>query len=264
MGNESVIGTASLKAAMSGAILAGMNVRLSRRYEGRCQWLALYGVGHTERNAWRHRHVAKGGFVACFDLGYLKQGKDPNESYMRVSVNHNHPYPRYMEATPNDNVRWNRLGIPIRDEASPDGPVIVVGLGPKSRVHLNIYDWEARKLADAKKRFPTRKIIYRPKPYGPYDSDKHVTWEPRDWLTPIDKLLKGASLVITRHSNVGIDAAIAGVPCETEDGAALYLYKKESNPSRNKRVDFLHRLAYWQYQLPEMADAWKFLMGVVK
>lgn len=263
-GQESLIGTATVKAAMNGAIMAGMNVRLSNKYEGTSQWLCMYGVGSQPRDRYRHQHIAKGGRVACFDLGYFSGGKDREKSYVRVSIDHNHPH-RELDVTPNTPDRFKVHGIKLREAYDPDGPVIVVGIGPKSRIHLNLWDWEIGKLNEAKKRFPNRRIIYRPKPYGLTDTDKHVSWQPRDWTTPVQDLLTGASLVITRHSNVGIDACIAGIPCEAEDGAALWVYPKSREmPSREKRLDFLYRLAHWQYRLGEMQQCWLFLNEIIK
>lgn len=257
-GEETTLGAAAVKAALNGAIKAGLNAFPSKRYTGKGDWLCLFGPGQVMRNAARIAQVRKGGHAACFDLGYFAKAKE--KQYVRVSVDHNHPQ-KYIPKTPNDPGRFEEWGITLRNDYDPDGPIIVAGLGQKSRVHLTLNDWEIKTLNATQRRFPGKKVIYRPKPQGM--RDPHINWEPRDGFTPIEDLLKGASLVVCRHSNVAVDACIAGIPVETEDGAAHALYHKLPNPSAEKRLDFLRRLCYWQWNLNEMEEMWKFLTTVV-
>ena len=86
-----------------------------------------------------------------------------------------------------------------------------------------------------------------------------MQWPEIDGATPIQELLRGASLVICRHSNVAVDACIAGIPVECEDGAARWLYAAGPVQPIERRASFLRRLAWWQWQCDEMEDAWKFL-----
>jgi hypothetical protein len=82
-----------------------------------------------------------------------------------------------------------------------------------------------------------------------------------DTDTPIAQLLRGASLVVARHSNVCLDAVQAGVPFEAEDGAAVWLQRREFTPAN--RLEFLQRLAWWQWRAAEAPRAWQFLKGMV-
>ena len=69
--------------------------------------------------------------------------------------------------------------------------------------------------------------------------------------------MRGARLVVCRHSNVAVDAVIAGVPVECEDGAAYWLRDKPYTPE--VRRDFLDRLAWWQWKPEECMKAWEFI-----
>lgn len=258
-GEESTIGRATVNAALLGARDAGLNAYATRHYKGGADWLCLFGVGDRKRDVARRAQIAAHGRVACWDLGYVSAGKDEGQSYLRVSVDHNHPH-RLMDNTPDDPERWDRHGIALREDADPDGHIVVVGMGPKSRAHLHVNDWEIRTLRAVQARFPGRRVLYRPKPQK--HRDPNIAWEPRDGMSPIEDVLRDAKLAVCRHSNVAIDACIAGVPVECEDGAAFWLYKKSVNPNREQRFRFLCKLAHWQWQLPEMVQAWKFLLKV--
>lgn len=254
-GQESRIGTAAVHEAAKAAKAIGLRVNVTQRYQGGSEWLCLYGVGEESRNAARHEQIAAGGHVACWDLGYVRTGKIPGLSYIRVSIDHNHPW-RDFDSTPNDSQRLDDLDVELTDTYSSSGPVLVIGMGPKSRDHLGLQDWEIRTLHDAQARYPDRQILYRPKPRRVMDS--HIRWKLSQG-GDIKDALRGASLVICRHSNVAIDACMQGIPVECEDGAAYWLYRHGPQPSIEARRDFMCRLAYWQYTTAEMKAALKFL-----
>jgi hypothetical protein len=72
--------------------------------------------------------------------------------------------------------------------------------------------------------------------------------------------MRGCSLVVCRHSNVAIDACIAGVPVECDDGAAFALYRNGPQPDENARREFLGRLAWWNWggtRPPRRGDSWR-------
>lgn len=239
-----------LRCLADSAIACGVRVTMRRSYAGNSHTLALYGVGSPAQAPIRKLHLARGGRALLWDAGYWQRaGAD---GYYRLSIDRDHPTPALIEATPDDPTRFDALRLRLTDEAQPAGPIILVGLGKKSRSYLRAPDWEARKLDELRQRFPGRKIIYRPKPRHPYP-DIGI---PADGITPIAKLLHGASLVVCRHSNVAVDATLAGVPSESEDGAALWLRGRPFDPAT--RLSFLRRLAHWQYRPSEMVCAWRF------
>jgi hypothetical protein len=243
-----------LRAIAAAARAGGAKVTETHRFAGQSDVLVLFGVGADAHNAARRRHVKAGGHVLMFDLGYF--GPRKGAGFLRASVDRDHPQ-HLLDRTPPDPSRWLAQGIALREDADPQGVVLLVGLGAKSRNYLLEADWEQRALASIHQRFPDRTVLHRPKPHHEFPKLKCE----RDLDTPIDVLLRRSSLVVCRHSNVAIDAAIAGVPFETEDGAAAWLAQRPFTPEN--RLDFLQRLAWWQWRNEEAGPAWAFLKGFV-
>jgi hypothetical protein len=237
-------------------VLADSKLRCTSRFENRSRWLVLFGVGALANNVARVEQVHGGGRAMLWDLGYWGN----RHVELRLSIDSDHPQ-QWLDRTPADASRWERRGIALRYEFDPTGPILLIGLGRKSRLYLNAPNWELEQLNALRQEFPGRRIIYRPKPdngrgmYPRLDCHEDVT-------TPIDRLLKGASLIVCRHSNVGVDAAIAGVPVRTENGAAAWLKDKPFTPA--VRLDFLRRLAWWQWHPSEARDAWNFARRIVE
>lgn len=213
----------------------------TRAYQGFADWLILYGVGAPEHHAARLKHLANGGNVLIWDLGYT----DRTHAF-RMSINEDHPH-KWLDRTPED----RELGVTLRDVHDPKGPIILVGMGRKSRAYLNDRDWEKRALAKLQK--TGRPIIFRPK-----GRDKTVLKCKTDRHTQFNDLLVGASLVYARHSNCCIDAIISNVPFKCQDGAALWL------KDLSERETFLRKLAYWQWKPSQAKQAWEFAQEIVK
>jgi hypothetical protein len=232
---------------------AGDTLKETTSYRGDSEWLVLFGVGARVNDAARRAQVRRGQKVLMWDLGYF--GRAKGVGYVRASINHDHPQ-ALLDQAPDSIDRWGTHGIALREDATENGPIILVGLGSKSRSYLKVGEWEERTLKSLYERFPGRKVIHRPKPKHPYTK---LSCE-RDEATPIADLLKGASLVVCRHSNVAVDATIAGVPFECEDGAAMWLKGKPYD--RDNRLDFLRRLAWFQWKSTEAVQAWQFFKGI--
>jgi len=228
------------------------NVYVTDKYRGDHEWLWLYGVGALEMDFARKKHVKSGRHVWLWDLGYFDR-----KNHMRCSVDHDHPQ-HWLAQAALDGTRWAALKLPLREDYQRDGPIILIGLGMKSRLYLHEHEWERLRYLTLRKRFPHHEIIYRPKPGSgpPVELGCRV-----DEHSPIERLLKGASLVVCRHSNVACDAAVAGVPFECEDGAAVWL---QSRPyTVDNRLEFLQRLAWWQWKNSELEQAWDFVSHLV-
>lgn len=245
-----------LEAFALAARAAGDQVVLTEAYRGDSEWLVMFGVGAKAHAQARALHVSReSSRTILFDLGYFGHRKGPG-GHLRVSIDRDHPQ-HLLDGAPDDGgARWAEQGIRLREDADPAGHIVLVGLGAKSRIYLESDDWEQRKLEELERRFPGRRIIHRPKPkqeFKPLRCD-------RDETTPIDDLLRGASLVVARHSNVAAEAVVAGVPFEAEDGAAAWLNGREY--SLANRREFLHRLAWFQWRATEAPQAWLFLKGL--
>jgi hypothetical protein len=222
-------------------------------YTGDHRWLMLWGVGREEHaQAWR----AHSGPVVMWDLGYF--GRAKRDGYYRVSVDHWHPTPEQIERTRPDPERWDRFGVPLREDGDTAGPIVLVGMGPKSHAFTGDVGWEQRTLQRLRERFPGRRIEYRAKPGKPAARLDCA----RSAAGSIEEAIRGASLVVCRHSNAAVDAVVAGVPVECEDGAARWLQGRAYTAAT--RLDFLRRLAWWQWRVDEAAQAWQFLRKVTR
>lgn len=233
----------------------GIQVKVSERWTKSSNLLMSYGLGHPQRRHWTEAHVKSGGRLIGWDLSYWDR-----ENAMRCTVDNLHPW-RLMKDMPAD--RWEASGIQLREDANPEGPVILIGMGRKSRAQFAMEDraWERAALKEIQRQFPNKEIIYKPK------REEDVLRGCRTVNGPIEAALRGASLVVCRHSNVAVDACIAGVPVICEDGAAKAIYNNDLsnpvNPSKAERLRFLQNLAYWQWKPSEARDAWKFLKTVL-
>lgn len=236
--------------ALAGAIARHTRVVVTKAYQGACDWVVIYGYGAPDRDAARKAHVRSGRHAWLWDLGYFDR-----QRVLRCSIDHDHPQ-AYLDRTFPEPSRFDSLKIKLREDANPDGHILLIGLGRKSRAYLDEQQWEKSRLATLRHRFPGRDIIYRPKPGSPpVQLDCKADGE-----TPIETLLRGCALVSCRHSNVAVDAAVAGVPFECEDGAAMWLQAKPY--TRENRLDFLRRLVWWQWRPEEAGAAWKFIQTV--
>lgn len=237
-----------MDAMLRAAPAAGVECALAyRKPAGRAMVWMAYGLGHPVRRPWTQAHVRAGGRLIGWDLGYWNRGEA-----MRLTLDDDHPH-RWIKPEPP--ARFDAEGIELREDADPAGPIVLVGLGIKQRRMKGLPGrfWEEAALARLRDEFPGRRVLYRPKrPESPLAGCRTADGE-------IDDVLRGASLVVTAHSNVSVDACIAGVPVRCEDGAALALYRDNPAPSRAARLDFLRSLAWWQWKPSEAAQAWAFI-----
>lgn len=240
-----------LRAMVDAAGDAGVRVTVTDRWRRQAPWLMTYGLGHPERRTQNLQHVAEGGRLIGWDLGYWHRDV-PLTFGMRLTIDADHPH-RMLVPMPGD--RFDAAGITLREDCDPNGPILLCGLGRKQRRMLGLrnHEWELKALQRLRARFPGRRIVYRPKRLeAPLERLPTSTG-------PIEDALRGASLLVCLHSNTAVDACIAGVPVLCEDGAALALYRNNPMPSRAERLDFLRRLAWWQWSVPEAAQAWAFI-----
>lgn len=244
-------------AAMLHAMIeaAPIELQVRERYVGDCEILMVYGTGHPIRRPWQQRHLANGGRLIGWDLGYWNR----DSGAMRMTIDADHPQAMLRPEPPE---RWASLGIELADTHKTTGHILIVGLGPKScRVHgLRPMQWELTKAREALRRTTGRRVIYKPKRH----TDAPLPGFPMRTGSIIDSL-RGCSLVVCRHSNVSIDACIAGVPVVCEDGAAAALYGNDIanpiNPTPQQRLAFLESLAWWNWHPTEAPQAWQYALS---
>jgi hypothetical protein len=209
--------------------------------------LVVYGAGAPDRREAVKRH--RGNWVA-FDLGYWNRVDS-----FRVSVNSEHPTPEQMR-----DFGARPYPAALREDSDPKGHIVLVGMGRKSRIWWP--DYERIKLEAIRKVYPKHRIVFRPKPGSePPPGIDCDHWTGGD----IEDVLRGASLVVCRHSNVAVDACIAGIPVVCEGGAAAAIYgddlKAPRSVCREDRLRFLQRLAWWQWSSQQIrqGEFWPWL-----
>lgn len=241
-----------LGAMIETAEAAGVTVHVTRRWSQKSRNLMTYGLGHPVRRLWTESHKQDGGRLIGWDLGYWNR-EVPVSFSMRLTIDDDHPH-RWLRPEPVD--RWESAKIKLREDADPKGPVVLVGLGRKQRVMMELVgqQWEQRQLMLLRRRFPDREVVFRPKRPESLPRCRTV-------VGPIEQAIRGASLVVCHHSNVAVDACIAGIPVECTDGAALALYRDNPNPTREERLAFLQSLAWWQWTPLEGVEAWRYIMA---
>lgn len=217
---------------------AGDSPNKTSYYQGKSDWLVLYGVGAEVNHAARVMQNKHGHTLHC-DLGYTNRDRN-----MRICIDDDHP----------DKFFWKTVEgksqVQFCNDYDPNGPIILVGLGCKSRKYLHAWDWEARKYRELRREFPDRQIIFRPK-----GSDLMTLPCKMDRVTPFVDLIAGASLVVARHSNCCIDAIVHGIPFRSEAGAAMSF--------EGDRQKFMNKLARWEYTPEQATEAWKFAKEIV-
>lgn len=250
-------GKKMLAAMVEAAPALGIRTVLSRRLSGSIPLVMSYGLGHPQRRVWTEAHKRAGGRVVGWDLGYWHRDK-PLEFGMRLTIDDDHPH-RLVKAMLGKAApeRWASAGIELREDFYAAGPVILCGMGAKQR-RLQGWigqQWERKRLEGLKRRFPARRILYRPK--RPESSLGGCGFAGGG----IEDALRGASLLVCAHSNTAIDACIAGIPAECDDGAAFALYEGNPAPTRAERLAFLEACAFWQWNPTEAKEAWTFILN---
>lgn len=224
-------------------------------YTGRHRIIILYGAGHPQRSAYLQQHLSRGGRAVTFDLAYF----DRHDS-LRMSLDGLHPKPEHLAVSA---ALPTRRAFSLRDDGKESGHVVLAGLGRKSvsGLGLRVHEWENKALAEIRQRWPGVRVIWRPKKGDTLDfhSLPTITSE-----TPVANVLRGARAVVCRHSNIAIDACIAGVPVYCEGGAALALYQNNPNPTANERLKFLHSLSWWEWSIHEAPQLWAWIEKLLK
>lgn len=226
-----------------------------------CKMLLMYGMGGPDRLPIAKRHMQPGKTLVAFDLGYWERTLPINQRKFRVAIDGFHPKDVMQGAAPS-NKRWIAAGLDIAPDRAPVGPIMLVGNAPKS-VAAGAGNWTVKKSRELRSQFPGVRILYRPKPKRPHEVGVMF-----DELStgPIESELSRVSLVVCRHSNVAVDACRLGVPVVCDDGAAACIYPQslqdyQNQPGFDRRREFLHRLAYWQWSANEANQFWDWLFS---
>lgn len=240
--------TRTLFGALAGAARAAdIQLTVTEAYRGAARWLVCWGPGAPDRVGPMRQQLAAGGHVVCFDLAYWQRLEK-----VRVSIDAAHPQAWVLRRTwPTSRFEADRIGV--SNGWDPRGPVIVAGIGVKATVQYGdqVALWEAAMTADAHRR--GYRVQHRPK---------------QGASAPIEQTLRGASLCITWHSNVAVDAIRLGIPVICRDGAAAAVcpstWTDDPQPlAVDVRDRFLANLAWFQWTPGEAPLLWRFLQELL-
>ena len=255
-------GDALFNALQAGARDAKVIVTKSPKYRGTAPWLMFWGPGAPERAADMRTHLARGGRAIALDLAYWDRDRK-----VRISIDAPHPQAVVMQKDRSPH-RLKNDRITVLNAWKSTGPVMVAGLGDKARVQYGadtVDAWERSMIEQCRERWPGRQIHYRPKRAGaPVPADVI-----RASAQPIELALNRASLLITWHSNVAVDAIRMGIPVICRDGAASAVCPStfgETDPTPlapHVRDRFLANLAWFQWAPSEARQCWSFLTEVL-
>lgn len=229
------------------------------RFKGGSDLLLLWGAGAPNRVEPMRQQLEAGGHVVAFDVGYWDRDRK-----VRLSIDAPHPQAWVMKREwPTE--RFVKDAVPVSNAWNPAGPVIVAGIGAKSRVQYGearIAQWEAGMVRECLDM--GRTVTYRPK--RPVSSIPTGATLAREMT--IERVLDGASLLITWHSNVAIDAIRMGIPVVCRDGAAAAVASSIVSPdleplATDVRDRFLANLAFFQWSASEASHCWGFLQDLL-
>lgn len=203
------------------------------------------------------------------DLGYWGRrlgGK--YAGYHKIAINCRHPL-GYFQRVKHRTDRFSRFQIPLKPWRKNGEHILLAGMGPKaaSVIGQTPGAWE-RNAVKAIRQYTDRPIIYRPKPNYYMARPVPGAVMRRDAEMPLDRAFANCWAVVSHHSNVCVDALIAGVPVFCADGLALAQGLPFDEISRIEdpimpadRLQFLADVGYVQWNANEMRSgaAWRHL-----
>lgn len=250
------------QAMFAGIRASGDSVRLvsEASYQGPAADVAVfYGLSGNLERIFRD-YPAVGKTAVYIDLGYWARraggGLGRFRGYHKLGVNSRHPT-AYFRKFSHDGTRASRLRLSVAPWRT-GRHILVAGMGFKAANAEGLIpeQWERsviREIALHTK----RPIIYRPKPSchrsGPVGG---VQFSPP--TQPLEEVFQDCHAVVTHHSNVAVDALLAGIPTFCWEGAAtpmsLQDLSKIETPYRpDDRQQWLHDVTWCQFHVDEMA-----------
>lgn len=205
-------------------------------------------------------YVASGRWAVYVDLGYWGRREGGRWSgYHKVVVNARHPS-AYFRAPQHDRKRISRFrGLLAQPWTESGNHILLAGMGDKGALAEGFApeEWE-RGAIERIRKVTDRPILYRPKP-----SWKTARPIPGTlWSDPqqrvIEQELQNCWAVVTHHSNVAVDALVAGIPTFCWDGVAAGLSSQSFDEIERPlfpdgRDAWMADLAYTQWSVEEIA-----------
>lgn len=220
------------------------------------EWAVFYGLDGNLKTIFEQ--YSKIGRAVYVDLGYwgrLTGGK--LAGYHKIVLNGRHPEGYYRRNSPAD--RFAVHGVEVKPWRETGGHILVAGMGDKAARFEGFAPeaWE-RNVIEQLQRLTHRRIVYRPKPsWKEARPIQGVDYsEPR---VPFENALKGAWAVVTHHSNVAVDAILAGIPAFCWKGVAREMSSQDIGQIErpiypDNREQWAADIAYTQWSVVEIAQ----------
>lgn len=262
------------KVAVKGIEACGDEVicRSSLSYHGQpdCDVAVFYGLASGLRRIFQDYRTQKK--VIFADLGYWGRRKRSRwDGYHKMVLNNRHPTD-YFQSRPHSPERFNEFGIDIKPWRDEGRHILVVGMSAKAAgaEGLLAESWERETIARLRT-LSKRPIVYRPKPN--WLGARRIPGASFEKEQSLDEAFRDCHVVVAHHSNVAVDALMAGVPCICPGGVASRLSSHrledvESPLMPDGRYQWACDLAWTQFSVEEIESgvAWRALKseGLIK
>jgi hypothetical protein len=211
----------------------------------------LLKVYEAYRKADRH--------TLLIDLGYWKRIEGGRlRGYHKVVVDGLQPN-HYYQATRHNSTRLRKMELDIKPFDPSGEYILVAGMSAKSAGVYGLGPQEFEEnVVQSLLEATDSPIVYRPKPSWPGATPiEGAAYSPPD--EPVEDVLARCKLVVTHHSNVAVDAIVAGKPCVVlGDGVGLRMSSTLGDldnpyfPSDAERLQWLSDIAWTQWNVSEI------------
>lgn len=217
--------------------------------------VAFYGLEGNNRLVFRD-YAARSAAVYV-DLGYWGRREGGRwTGYHKISVNARHPN-AYFRAIPHPPDRLKRFHVEPKPWTTTGRHILLAGMGDKGAwaEGFKPEEWERWAISEIRK-VSKRQIVYRPKPS--WKTAKPIAgtiYSPRE--RDVEQELRECWAVVTHHSNVAVEAVLAGIPAFCWGGVALEmslqdLSRIEAPFHPEGRAQWAADIAYTQWSIAEM------------
>lgn len=219
------------------------------------EWAVFYGLDGKLKEIFDT--YSKLGRAVYVDLGYWGRTQGGKlAGFHKIVLNGRHPEGYHRRGYPSD--RFAAHNVAIQPWRSGGTHILIAGMSDKAAFYagFKVEEWERETIAKLQA-VTTRPIVYRPKPSWkaarPIDGVQYS--EP---AVPLELAMKHAWAVVTHHSNVAVDAILAGVPAFCWHGVAREMSSQDigqiEHPFRPEgRLEWASDIAYTQWSVVEIA-----------
>ena len=238
----------------------------SQRYRGPNSRIAVfYGLSDGLRQVFDDYRQDERRKAIYVDLGYWGRRKKTRfDGYHKISIDSRHPT-GYFQTVEHPADRFRSHSIQIKPWREDGRHILVIGMSGKGALAEGFVpeQWERRTVMQLRE-LTKRPIVYRPKPN--WIGAKPIMGAAFQRESPIEHALADAWAVVCHHSNVAVEAILAGVPAICPLGVASVmaghrLEQIDAPPMPEGREQWASDIAYCQWTMAEMQSgaAWRHL-----